>query len=468
MMCAQWWLTVRFLRKGKFKNIVTISIAAASVATLPFFLSLGEANAAPPHGPLVWSDDFNSFNSTKWRKGPDGWSDRYGDIAQWDPNLVTVANSKLRLRVEKRGGLWVGGLIHARDRLAWTYGYFEICAKVPAGQGLWSALWMMPAANAYGYWPRSGEIDILEHLGRTGEVTNGYSTIHFANGRSPGQVYRVATGKNWSQDWHTWGRLWDKTPDGREYFRFYVDNVQYGAITEKEWPAVPGGPPGSPFDKAFYPIFNLAVGGPWAGSPSLSISGKYLEIDWISRLSRSLIKNVACVDEERAEGSVLLYLVEPAPSGNGATMALMMLITPGFFSPRRTAVWCVAGRGTRTTHARPSATGTTRTTGTTTSGFGCCVRLTTFFSFRATLPAGAGRACACSASAELARFRHCPPTTVCGAEARKERWRGCVPSARLGRLGQAVGRIQNRGAGRISLPRRPAAAAHSAQACSGA
>jgi beta-glucanase (GH16 family) len=139
----------------------------------------------------------------------------------------------------------------------------------------------MPAHNRYGYWPRSGEIDILEHLGRTGEVTNGYSTIHCTNASGAHQQrFRVAKGKDWSKDWHTWGCLWDKTPGGREYFRFYVDNVQYGEITEQEWSPW-GREPGAPFDQPFYLIFNLAVGGPWAGAASSSISGKYLEIDWV-------------------------------------------------------------------------------------------------------------------------------------------------------------------------------------------
>jgi beta-glucanase (GH16 family) len=51
------------------------------------------------------------------------------------PNLVSVVDSKLRLRVEKRGGLWAGGLVHTRDRIAWTYGYFEIRAKCLRGKG---------------------------------------------------------------------------------------------------------------------------------------------------------------------------------------------------------------------------------------------------------------------------------------------------------------------------------------------
>ena len=53
---------------------------------------------------MVWSDDFNSFDRAKWRKAPENWTDRYGTIVGWDPALVTCANSKLRLRVENRGG----------------------------------------------------------------------------------------------------------------------------------------------------------------------------------------------------------------------------------------------------------------------------------------------------------------------------------------------------------------------------
>lgn len=269
-------------RRRMLKLTAASSLTAANVGLLGSVLAPGEAHAAPPHGRLVWADDFNRFDHRKWRKAPDGWNDRYGDIHAWDPKLVTVADSKLRLRVEKRGGRWYGGLVHSRDRAAWTYGYYAIRAKLPAGQGLWSALWLMPQANEYGYWPRSGEIDILEYLGRSGEVRNGYSTIHFGKpGGGHDQRYRAVSGRDWSIGWHTWGCLWDRNRHGREYFRFYVDGRHYGTIDEGDWPAVPGRERGSPFNRAFYLIMNLAVGGGWAGAPSNAIHGKALEIDWV-------------------------------------------------------------------------------------------------------------------------------------------------------------------------------------------
>lgn len=253
-------------------------VAAASVGALTPMLSPTEASAAIPHGPLVWSDDFNYFDTRKWKKGPDNWPDRYGTIAGWDPGLVTVGDSKLRLRVAKRNGAWYGGLVHGRGLAAFKYGYFEIRAKLPAGQGLWSALWMMPRDNAYGVWPNSGEIDILEYIGKPQEVTQGYTTLHFANGPA---VSRAATGTNWSLAWHTWGCLWDRTSSGSEFLRFYVDGNPYGTITETQWPAVAGHQAGSPFDQAFYFVLNLTVGGIWAGSPSDAMNGRTLEIDWI-------------------------------------------------------------------------------------------------------------------------------------------------------------------------------------------
>jgi beta-glucanase (GH16 family) len=236
---------------------------------------------------MLWSDDFERFDARIWRKAPDGWTDRYGDIDQWAPDLVTVANSTLRLGLERRGAKWCGGLVHTRDTAAWTYGYFAIRARLPAGEGLWSALWMMPVGNDYGYWPNSGEIDIVEYLGKPAEIGAAYSSVHFAADAAGthGHKYRVAKANegtgDWSRDWHTWGCLWQQGDDGREVFRFDVDGLEYGAFATPEWPPAPGGRPGSPFDRPFHLILNIAVGGDWAGPATAAASGKCVEIDWI-------------------------------------------------------------------------------------------------------------------------------------------------------------------------------------------
>jgi beta-glucanase (GH16 family) len=232
---------------------------------------------------LNWRDDFETFDASRWRRAPDGWTDRYGDVAVWDPGLVAVIDGRLRLGVEQRNGVWHAGLVHTQDRASWTYGYTEIRAKLPAGQGLWSALWMMPATNAYGYWPRSGEVDIVEYLGRSDEARSAYSTIHFdANGRGKADKRaRTAAGSEWSGDWHTWGCQWDRSLDGETFFRFFVDGKPFGTIHESEWRGTPGGARGSPFNQPFHLILNLAVGGDWAGPADDRVSGQFLEIDWV-------------------------------------------------------------------------------------------------------------------------------------------------------------------------------------------
>lgn len=230
---------------------------------------------------LVWSESFDRLDPARWRVGPDGWTDRYGDIAGWDPALVRIVDGKLRLSVERRPDGWYGGLVHSKDAAAWDSGYIEVRARMPAGRGLWSAIWLMPQENRYGYWPRSGEIDLVEFLGRPDEVRQAYSSVHFdADGRgAPGKRFRAATGTDWSQDWHTWAMHWQRPADGPISFRFLVDDVPYGEITAAEWRPAAG--PGSPFDRPFHLIVNLAVGGDWAGPPDEQISGRFLEIDWI-------------------------------------------------------------------------------------------------------------------------------------------------------------------------------------------
>jgi beta-glucanase (GH16 family) len=276
--------TAAMNRRRLLRLLASTALTSADAGNaLPLLGARAVEAADPASGPVVFFDDFDSFDPAKWRIAPDGWTDRYGDIVGWDPELVSVADSKLRLSVLQRDGRWYGALVYSRNPAAWTYGYFEVRAKLPAGQGLWSALWMMPVESTYGYWPRSGEIDLLEYIGTAAEIGSGYSTLHFAAdaGGAPGKVVRMASGDDWSQDWHTWGCLWRKLPGGRVVFRFSVDGAQYGEIEEAQWPAASGGAPGSPFDRPFRLLFNVTVGGEWAGRPAAASSGKVLEVDWV-------------------------------------------------------------------------------------------------------------------------------------------------------------------------------------------
>ena len=232
----------------------------------------------PEAGPLIWSDEFTTFDTSKWTKAPTNWTDRYGIITAWDPALVTQSGSTLRLAVQKVGADWHGGLISSLDKASWTYGYFEIRAKVVKGAGMWGALWMMPQTPQYGGWPRSGEIDINEYIGSLQEFQNIYSTLHYRDfsTEQDSQVFVGRGNGDPSLDFHNYGMLWQSG-----LFTFYVDSVSYGSISSSQWPAVPGQSEASPFDKPFFLLLNQTVGGAWAGPPTDDMSGKFLEIDYV-------------------------------------------------------------------------------------------------------------------------------------------------------------------------------------------
>lgn len=155
----------------------------------------------------------------------------------------------------------------------WLYGRIEVRARLPFGRGTWPAIWMLPTGDAYGTWPRSGEIDIMEHVG-------------FDMGRIHGSLHSLA--HNWLTETQPTGSLMlpgvednfhvyamDWTPDG---IRFYVDeteilNAPNPGTGWEEWP----------FDQPFHLILNLAVGGFWGGIEGIDpeIWPQRMEVDYV-------------------------------------------------------------------------------------------------------------------------------------------------------------------------------------------
>ena len=151
---------------------------------------------------------------------------------------------------------------------SWKYGRFDIRAKLPVEQGMWPAIWMMPQDSKYG-WPNDGEIDIMEALGS--EKNKIYGTLHSGNntdgGQSTGVTYTLSSG-DLSDDYHTYSIIWEP-----EKIHFLIDNKEYGVVDK--WPSYfkvndtqysldfP-----DPFNKPFYLMLNLGVGGDWGGEPN--------------------------------------------------------------------------------------------------------------------------------------------------------------------------------------------------------
>ena len=139
-----------------------------------------------------------------------------------------------------------------------AYGRFEARIKIPYGQGVWPAFWLLGADDKQVGWPQCGEIDIMENIGREPGMVHG--TIHgpgYSGGKGIGGAYSVNAGR-FADDFHIYAVEWEP-----EEIRFYVDDHLYTARRPSDLPA------GTKwvYDHPFYILLNFAVGGEWPGSP---------------------------------------------------------------------------------------------------------------------------------------------------------------------------------------------------------
>ena len=234
---------------------------------------------------LVWSDEFAQPNgsapdSTKWnhQQGGSGWgngelqhyTDKIQNAVIEDNMLVIKANKEYML-----GRDYTSARLTTQFKGDWTYGRYEIRAKLPNTQGIWPAFWLFPSRALYGSVPSGGEIDIMEMIGK--EPGRSYATLHFGNPyeRSSG-YYDLPAGTTYADDFHIFTVEWE--PDA---IRWYVDDTLFH--TANKWfTSVKDAPFPAPFDQNFYLIVNIAVGGTWPGSPDeTSVFPQMLYVDYV-------------------------------------------------------------------------------------------------------------------------------------------------------------------------------------------
>lgn len=251
--------------------------------------------ATPPTGyQLSFSDEFNTGVSdiAGWSydlgNGTDGWGNNERQNYTNNAQNVFVTDGNLNIRVIATGSganqTYTSTRIRSNNVFSQTRGYFEWRAKMPAGQGLWPALWMMPKDSAYGGWPRSGEIDVFEGKGQdTGLVQ---ASLHSGN-NSNSHVTQTQTlqgaGKRpagfTTTAFHTYAVQWDTSG-----FKFYCDDILYQTRTNG-WFVPGGGTSMAPFDKPFYIIMNMAVGGNYVGDPNIPAGNYDMQIDYFRAYS---------------------------------------------------------------------------------------------------------------------------------------------------------------------------------------
>lgn len=220
---------------------------------------------------LLWADEFDgdTLNEDIWTREvrPVGWTNHEMQEYVDSTDNVFVKDGHLVLKAIKKekDGLcaYTSGKVNSQNKADFTYGKVVICAKVPEGQGLWPAGWMMPTDESYyGQWPKCGEIDIMEVLGS--DVKTAYTTIHYGEPHAQQQNKLVLAGDDtFASSFHEYSCEWEPGE-----IRFYIDGTQtlvcndwFSAENEVEKPYP------APFDQSFFVQLNLAVGGDWPGEP---------------------------------------------------------------------------------------------------------------------------------------------------------------------------------------------------------
>jgi beta-glucanase (GH16 family) len=230
----------------------------------------------PPEIPgweLVWHDEFSgrTIDTAKWSFEVNAEGGGNNELQYYTdrPENAYVKQGYLHIKAIEEDYTgpegsreYTSARMRTKEKGDWTYGRFEISAKLPTGKGIWPAIWMMPTDDVYGGWAASGEIDIMELLGHEPYMI--YGTLHYG-GEWPynthtGDYFLLKDGQIFPDDFHTFILEWEP----RE-FRWYVDGELYQ--TQTEWRTDGGNYP-APFDQRFHIILNVAVGGNWPGSPN--------------------------------------------------------------------------------------------------------------------------------------------------------------------------------------------------------
>jgi beta-glucanase (GH16 family) len=236
---------------------------------------------------LVWSDEFEytgSPDSTKWSY----------DLGDGCPNVCNWGNQELqyytnelknvrvdsgRLIIEARldsaGGLrYTSTRIVSRKKGDWLYGRIEVKAKLPRGRGTWPAIWMLPTEWKYGGWPKSGEIDIMEHVGHNpGWIHANIHTEAYNHVKKTHREGKINV-PDVQEAFHVYAIEWSD-----EKVDFFVDDKLYHTLkhestdTYVEWPV----------DQKFHLIMNIAVGGGWGGQKGIDdkIWPQRMEVEYV-------------------------------------------------------------------------------------------------------------------------------------------------------------------------------------------
>ena len=255
------------------KRIAGICLSAAALAVA--FATGAQKQKRLEGYTLVWSDEFNGKDgsapdATKWRYdiGGSGWGNHeleYYTNTQENAriqggNLIITARHTPYTAPDGAAFNYTSARLKTEGLFSQTYGRFEARIKLPQGQGIWPAFWMLGENIGLAGWPKCGEIDIMENIGKEPAIVHG--SLHGPGSTNPTSdqtaTITLPAGQKLSDDFHIYAVEWEPGT-----VRFYLDSTPYATFTAAQWPA--GGT--WVFNHRFFLVLNLAIGGDWPGSP---------------------------------------------------------------------------------------------------------------------------------------------------------------------------------------------------------
>ena len=242
---------------------------------------------------LTWSDEFNgnALNEETWTPefGSSGWGNNEWQNYTNNPDNLEVSNGRLRISAIKQGeglGGYTSARIITNNKMEFKYGKIEARIKVPSGQGIWPAFWMLGANFEEVGWPRCGEIDIMEHVNNE-PLTN--SAIHWFN--NGGHTYRSSSVPVNQNSFQMYGAIWNENG-----VTFLINDYPYYYFQFQE-----GNNTAQIFQKPFFLLLNVAVGGNWPGYPDATTPfPAIMEVDYIRIYSQEIITADTKVKQETA------------------------------------------------------------------------------------------------------------------------------------------------------------------------
>jgi beta-glucanase (GH16 family) len=269
---------------------------AASVAVgVSALLAIGACGAHPSTAPdgaawqLTWGDEFAGADGSapppaRWVHdlGGGGWgnnelqtyTDRRENSVVRDGALVIRAARERFTGADGIAREYTSARLKTLGTFAQAYGRFEARIRLPRGQGLWPAFWMLGDNIETAAWPACGEIDIMENVGREPNVVHG--TLHgpgYSGGQGLTASFSNPAGRPFADDFHVFAIEWEPST-----IRWYADGALYATRTTSD---LPGGARWV-YDHPFFILLNVAVGGNWPGNPTdTTTMPQEMLVDWV-------------------------------------------------------------------------------------------------------------------------------------------------------------------------------------------